>query len=179
MSHTKFNTSEFDDHQPTAGHELRFGKKLNNELHQKRKNWILISAVASIVLLFTIGFYQWNQFNTVHYTSTKIEAETNEFPLKEAENFYENSFEQQLAAIAGAYKGLESKQMIEESLLLIKELQAEYKTLEKDFKHTGDRRVATAMILNYKSRITILEKLVEQLEFVNQLKNQKDEKISA
>tara|TARA_B110000046_G_scaffold15690_1_gene15014 strand:- start:23695 stop:23904 length:210 start_codon:yes stop_codon:yes gene_type:complete len=68
--------------------------------------------------------------------------------------------------------------MIEESLQLINELQAEYKELEKEFKHTVDQRVATAMILNYKSRITILEKLVEQLEFVNQLKNQKDEEIS-
>ncbi len=68
--------------------------------------------------------------------------------------------------------------MIDESLQLINELQVEYKELEKEFKHTGDQRVATAMILNYKSRITILEKLVEQLEFVNQLKNQKDEEIS-
>ncbi|MFT6165681.1 MAG: hypothetical protein ACJAV5_001775 [Vicingaceae bacterium] len=43
----------------------------------------------------------------------------------------------------------------------------------------GDRRVATAMILNYKSRITILENLVEQLEYVNQLKTQTNEKINA
>ena len=85
----------------------------------------------------------------------------------------------QLNNIAQAYTGTESKQMIDESMLLIKTLQKEYIELEKDLRKTGDRRVATAMILNYKSRITILEKLVEQLEYVNQLKNQTDEKISA
>jgi hypothetical protein len=69
--------------------------------------------------------------------------------------------------------------MLKESLELINELQKEYKVLEQDLKNTGDQRVATAMILNYKSRIEILEKLLEQLEYVTQLKNQRDEKISA
>tara|TARA_B110000503_G_C7157385_1_gene417931 strand:+ start:979 stop:1188 length:210 start_codon:yes stop_codon:yes gene_type:complete len=69
--------------------------------------------------------------------------------------------------------------MINESMLLIEGLQKEYSELENELKKTGDRRVATAMILNYKSRITILEKLVEQLEYVNQLKTQTNEKINA
>jgi type II secretory pathway component PulJ len=84
-----------------------------------------------------------------------------------------------LDVIANAYKGAESKQIVKESLELINELQKEYKVLEQDLKNTGDQRVATAMILNYKSRIEILEKLLEQLEYVTQLKNQRDEKISA
>jgi ABC-type Fe3+/spermidine/putrescine transport system ATPase subunit len=84
-----------------------------------------------------------------------------------------------LDVIANAYKGAESKQIVKESLELINELQKEYKVLEQDLKNTDDQRVATAMILNYKSRIEILEKLLEQLEYVTQLKNQRDEKISA
>lgn len=172
------NPSDFDEAEPLAGHRLRFESRLEKEVHRKTFNWKWLAVAASIAILVSVGYFQMNQ-NSAYTPIETSEKKSEEFPLKEAENFYENSFVKQLNNIAQAYTGTESKQMIDESMLLIKTLQKEYIELEKDLKKTGDRRVATAMILNYKSRITILEKLVEQLEYVNQLKNQTDEKISA
>ena len=91
------------------------------------------------------------------------------------ENFYQNEFDRQLVAISKNYQDEESKLMIEESQTLINELEKEYKELEKEMKNTGDYRVATAMILNYKSRISILENLIEKLKYVTQLKDQNDD----
>ena len=163
MCNKKYKLSDFDELEPSRGHQLRFEERLDKELHKKKKNWTWLAAAASIILLISIGFFQWNGNETHKPIAIQNEEDNNQFPLKEAENFYENSFETQFAVIADAYKGHESKQMIEESMLLIKELQLEYKQLEKDFKTTGDQRVATAMILNYKSRISILEELLKQL----------------
>ena len=179
MNNKKYNLSDFDELEPNNGHQLRFEEKLDKEFHEKKKNWTWLAAAASIILLISIGFFQWNGNDSIEPIAVQNEEDNSEFPLKEAENFYEYSFEKQFTVIADAYKGPESKQMIEESMLLIKELQSEYKQLEKDLKTTGDQRVATAMILNYKSRISILEELLKQLEYVNHLKNQKDEKINA
>ena len=173
----KTTASNFDDLEPLAGHRLRFENRVEKELHQKRFNWKWLAAAASIAILISVGYVQWNDPDQNNTAQTDSNHE--EFPLKQAENYYENSFTLQLDLIANAYKGEESKQMLKESLELINELQKEYKVLEQDLKNTGDQRVATAMILNYKSRIEILEKLLEQLEYVTQLKNQRDEKISA
>lgn len=177
MRNKKIPTSAFDDLEPQASHRMRFENRIEKELHQQPFNWKWLAAAASIAILISVGYVQWNDLDQKNTAQTDSNHE--EFPLKQAENYYENSFTLQLDVIANAYKGAESKQMLKGSLELISDLQKEYKILEQDLKNTGDQRVATAMILNYKSRIEILEKLLEQLEYVNQHKNQRDEKISA
>tara|TARA_R110000868_G_scaffold313701_2_gene574644 strand:- start:594 stop:1133 length:540 start_codon:yes stop_codon:yes gene_type:complete len=179
MNNEKYNLTDFNEQMPNDGHQLRFEERLNRELHKKKASWPRFAVAASIILLLSIGFYQWSGNSSTPLVAEQTEEDNNEFPLKEAENYYENSFEMQYAVISDAYKGPESKQMIKESMLLIEELQSEYKDLEKQLKETGDQRVATAMILNYKSRISILEELLKQLEYVNLLLNQKDEKVNA
>lgn len=178
MNNEKFNPSDFDEAEPNLGHRARFEQRLDHEIHKKNFTWKWFAVAASASILITIGYTEISR-PEIETPSETTANNVQEFPLKEAENFYENSFSQQLNNIAKAYTGTESKEMINESVLLIKELQKEYVELENELKKTGDQRVATAMILNYKSRITILEKLVEQLEYVIQLKTQTNEKINA
>jgi hypothetical protein len=73
---------------------------------------------ASAAALITLGYSEMNR--TENYNPSEIStSNSQEFPLKEAENFYENSFSQQLNNITKAYTGTESKEKINESMLLI------------------------------------------------------------
>jgi hypothetical protein len=124
----------------------------------------------------SVWFYTENNDNGVVEIADK---ERTEIPVKEAEKYYRQSFNSQFNLIAENYQGIESRKMIEESNKLVQKLDIQYQLLVKELEETGDQRVAAAMINNYKSRIQILETLVQKLKFVTKLKNEKNENITS
>ncbi|MBL4708605.1 MAG: hypothetical protein JKY48_09235 [Flavobacteriales bacterium] len=165
----------FDDQEPENGHLLRFEKKLSqSSVHPRTLLWKVSRIAAALIILAGLSsvFYLMNE--TDQTTQTLTADQNTEFPLEEAENYYKSEFDRQFIAISNNYQDDESKRMIGDSQLLIIELEKEYKELEVELKNTGDYRVATAMILNYKSRISILENLIEKLKYVTQLKDQEN-----
>ena len=175
----KSNRMSFDEEIPPKGHEERFLNKLDKELHHKpNKKSIWLKIAASMVLIIGVSLFFFIQ-NESQISDKVADKKDNSIPLREAENYYQNSFKSQFAAMAKNYTDNESLSMISESEKLINELEKDYEELEKELKTTADQRVATAMILNYKSRISILEMLIQKLEYVTQLKNEKNEKINA
>ena len=98
-----------------------------------------------------------------------------DIPIEEAELYYKHSFENQMDLLATHSQSIEAKVLIEESQLMVDTLDMQYKQLEIQLKETGDQRVAAAMINNYKSRIKILETLIQQLKYVNHLKEENHE----
>lgn len=180
MKKIKNNTDYFDDFEPLEGHKVRFQSRLDRDLHRKQRPYSWLKVAASILVLFALSLSLYKVFPPKESETTASSEKTKEaLPLETAENYYEQSFNEQFTAIAKNYKDAESIAMIEKSEVLIQELREEYKLLEKELKLTGDKRVAAAMILNYKSRIEILEQLMKKLEYVNQMKTQKNEKINA
>ncbi len=169
-----------DEENPSNGHEARFLDKLDQELHQKPTKgiWLKIAASLIIVLGVSLVLKQLNQNDNAPVEFTQHEEES-VIPIDQAEYYYEQSFNTQFDAIAKNYTDKESLAMIKESEVLIGNLQQEYLALENELKISGDERVATAMILNYKSRIGILEKLIEKLEYVNRIKHQTNEKLNS
>jgi len=162
----------FDDELPPTGHQLRFEKKLDDAFPRKQDvHWWKIAAI--FILALGIGF-GWNFFSDTNKAASSLQQE-NEIPLNEAEQYYKRSVSMQLKSIAENYTSTESVQMIEESQELLDELALQYKELEKELKKTGNQKVAAAMINNYKSRIEILESLIEKLNYVNHLKSQEHE----
>lgn len=170
------NSLDFDDQEPENGHLLRFEKKLSHSFIQPRNLLLKVSKIAAVLVTMVglgTAFYFMNE--TKPENQPLSNEQNTSFPLEEAENFYKSEFDRQLMAISKNYQDDESKRMIEESQLMIHELEKEYKELEKELESTGDYRVATAMVLNYKSRISILENLIEKIKYVTQLKSQENE----
>lgn len=178
----KQNLNLFDDAELNIGHVNRFETKLENELGKEKKSFPLhLKIAASIVILLGIGsLFIWNEKTGDSSIKTaKTNNIENTIPIDQAEFYYQNELDRQFALIAKNFGDTTSKKMIEESILLIQELKVEYKVLEKELKNTGNYQVATAMIINYKSRITVLEQLISKLNNVHQLKNNKDENTNA
>ncbi len=169
------NIEEFDSAVPSSGHEQRFERKLNEtfSLNRKKFKWPKFAAAAVILVLLGSSLFLWpKQDNGVQKTADKVR---NEIPVKEAELYYEQTFQKQIQLIAANYTSTESREMIEECQQLIKDLEKEYQELDEVLLSTGDQRVAAAMINNYKNRIKILEKLIQELNYVNHQKIEKNE----
>lgn len=169
----------FDEETPPTGHEERFLAKLDEESSSSNKlPWLKIAAGLIVIIGLALFFSQMSE--TIDDNSGDMaKNEDSSIPMDEAEYYYKQSFTNQFNAIAKNYTDQESLAMIKESELLIGNLQEEYIELEKELETSGDERVATAMILNYKSRISILEKLIEKLEYVNRIKSQTNEKLNS
>lgn len=179
----KENRAAFDEEEPLVGHDVRFERKLEKELHQKPspfRAWLKVAA--SIIILIGIGGlynYLGKDDNSINTANSTKEKNSESIQLIEAEHYYQKQFNEQFTAITKAYQDNESRLMIQQSQTLIANLEKEYKNLNTELVQTGDYRVATAMILNYKSRISILETLIKKLEYVSLQKNKQHEKINA
>lgn len=172
MDSLRTDKHQFDDESPPSGHQLRFERKLAGAFPTKHHfQWWKIAAVFVIALGIGLG---WNFFPTAD-RKAGLQPIENQIPLNEAEYYYQKSVKMQLTSITKNYTSKESVQMIEESQELLDELALQYKELENELKKTGNQKVAAAMISNYKSRIEILESLIEKLNYVTKLKNQKHE----
>ncbi len=176
----KTNSSDFDVDEPSDLHFKKFDHLLDEEFHPKKSTpWKWVGTLAILIITIGGGLFYLNQIDDSTATAVAIEEEKKEFPLEEAEFFYSNTIDSQLKLIAQTYQDKESKAMIQKSQELIDELELEYSKLEKELSSTADLRVAEAMILNYKSRISVLEILISKLKYVNQIKNNKDENVNA
>lgn len=163
----------------SSGHEVRFENRLEDAFGEKKISFPWLKIAASLIFIIgaaSIWYYTEKTDNGVIQISDK---ERTEIPVKEAEQYYKQSFESQFDLIAANYTSTESRTMIEETNSLIQKLDLQYLLLEKELKETGDQRVAAAMINNYKSRIQILEALVNKLKFVTQLKKENNENITS
>lgn len=173
------DSADFDCFEPSDLHVKRFESLVEKELHKKpiaSFRWLGIAAVFIISIGISYLFIRPEQDLTA---TAHPMNEKNSFPLEEAEFFYSKTIESQFKIIAQSYQDDESVIMIEKSKELIKELEVEYKYLEVELSNTADLRVAEAMVLNYKSRISILETLIKQLKYVNQIKTPTNEDINA
>lgn len=161
----------FDQAMPSSGHEARFERKLEDAFGSKRTEFPWLKFAASLLVIVSVaGILYFTETNNDPGIIEIADKERKEIPIKEAEQYYKQSFQKQFDLIASTNTSVEGKMMIEESQALISQLDEQYQKLEEELKITGDQRVAAAMINNYKSRIKILETLVQKLTYVNHLK---------
>lgn len=176
------NKEIYDEIEPLDGHEERFIEKLGESTNH-RSEFSFWKIAAAAILLISIGTFFWlNQSTPKSAPVAQVKdslrdpsrAEEN-IPLEAAEFYYENSIDQQLAVLDNFYRDKDSRDLIISSKEIIKELRAEYAELEEALQETGDERIVIAMINNYKSRIKILEELIQKLQYIKQLKAEKNE----
>ena len=165
----------FDAYEPSNGHEERFDRKLNDAFGKKNKDYRWLKVAASILVVVSCCGL-WFLSQPIKDNMVEVEdLKEDDIPIEEAELYYKQSFENQMDLLATHSQSIEAKVLIEESQLMVDTLDMQYKQLEIQLKETGDQRVAAAMINNYKSRIKILETLIQQLKYVNHLKEENHE----
>ncbi|TYP98779.1 hypothetical protein C7447_10294 [Tenacibaculum adriaticum] len=158
--HTFFAESSFDTLEPHSGHEARFLRKLEHPKKGKNLSWKWMSIAASVVLF--IGFYLGSSHQKYQYDLASVSPK-----MAEAQSFFVSTINQELKEIE-KYRNLETESIIEDSLNEIEELEDNYKNLRQELKANGNERHAIqGMITNYQQRLEVLEKLLIQLELLN------------
>lgn len=169
----------FDEIELSKNHEKRFHQKLESNSKPASYTWWRVAAVLAIV--FATSAIYWNSKLNVNEAAQlekaaeEIEKPEAEIPLKDASNYYQHSVDQQFATIEEFYGDEDSKELIDETKELIKELQAQYELLEAQLEETKEDRIVIAMINNYKSRIELLEDLINKLNYIKQQKLNQNE----
>lgn len=174
---------ELDTAIPSNNHESLFLKKLQQQQENSavipisratEKPWIKwLSIAASIV--FIIGVFSY----TISYTSpTQADLASVSPELEKTQEFFTNAITKQLQTLENTTTS-DNKALIADALKALEELETNYNKLKEDLVTSGnDKRVISAMILNFQKRITLLENVLKNAQEINDLKVQYDEKQS-
>lgn len=163
------NRPEFDHKEPASGHFERFRQKIDQQNQrpagQNPMHWalkiaalVLVGALLS-VLLFTEQqqIQQKIQFKKQGISLSEISPE-----YAEVENFYQKNYQQKL----NEFNQLEcEKGQIEKTEILqeLRSLERIYKKLQKELLYSRDERIINAMIESYRTRIEMLEQVIERI----------------
>ena len=165
---------------PDPGHEDRFLLKLQKEdTPKKEKNVILrIAAVLAILLGgITIGWWFTSQNQGPVITADSPVVEENvavELPpeLAEVDAYYQAALDRKLK-VARQFKE-EAPTDIADLEKRLQDLETEYQSLKKELVNSyGNDRLINSMIRNCRMRVTVIDKITQQLEKRKALKQQK------
>ncbi len=173
-------------HMP-ANHELRFAKKLEQALPQRKsRSFPVWQIAASVVLLVSVSVIAVQSFwkaptqtKQQVVTTTENNQKTNTFTLgnvspelKKVEDYYMTNINYELSTIQ---VDDENKQLFDSYMRKLAELNDEYQRLTKELNADGpNQQNVSALVDNLQLRLQLLYQLQEKLE---ELKNQHNEKM--
>jgi len=175
------------------GHEMRFAKKLEQAFPKKEKkpSFLWLKIAATIIVFMGLGYLTYTNFNKEEIVGPELaDTEGNENAmdqeftlgdlspdLKKVEEFYTTGIEVQLASLKD---NEDNKELIEAYMKRLKELDVEYKKLNKELNEVGPTEATiTALVDNLRLRLELLFKLKNKLKELKQLENEQFEEISA
>ena len=171
-----FNNLEgsFDIETPATGHEARFLHKLENEqkvvnINKKTNYWRpFVAVAASIIIMISVFTISQNTNQTTDLASVSPEMAT-------TQDFFTNTITSELEKL-DEVKSPETQKLVDDAIFQIAVLEEQYVQLREDLSESGnDKRVIFAMITNFQNRIDILQSVIEQIENVKQLNDNKNE----
>lgn len=168
-------TGNFDTEAPADGHGLRFLQKLElaNRPIVARNNkakWLKYGAIAASITLIAglaivFSFGQFSKNDQVAQISPEV---------SQTQFYFANLLEQKVRALETSASP-ETQKIIDDTLLQLKRLEANYKTLEQDLLNGGNSKmILSAMITNFQTRIDLLKDVTEQIETIKNIKSQND-----
>jgi len=166
---------DFDFEEPTVGHQERFLEKLNQTrgvatLPRKRNWWRPLSIAASIALVCVLGLQWFNNEPTIKEQVVEISPE-----VSETEFYFASLIEEQVQ-ILKQEKSPETAKLVDDTLLKLGELEADYKVLEQELVNGGNSKMLlNAMITNFQIRIDLLKEVLANVETIKNLNPQDDE----
>jgi len=166
----------FDTEEPQGRHQERFLEKLQASQGivsiQKKKNswWRPLSIAASVAILLGIGFSVFNNSPSIDQQVAEISPEASQTQF-----YFANLIEDQVKQLESESTP-ETKKIIEDTMVQLRKLDANYKTLEQDLLNDGNSKlILSAMITNFQTRIDLLQNVLNQVENIKNLKKYTDE----
>lgn len=170
------NRSVFDSSEPDDGHFDRFEQKLAR--FNKRKSsfsvGFLLKAAAVTVLVVLSGLWVYDRFSPTSETRNGIALHQLSPEYNEVEIYYATLASQKFNEISS----LEFADSSQKKLLLeeLKQMDIVYENLKHDLKNNpSDERVINAMIQHYQTKVDIMNQILNQLQQVKAINQQKSD----
>ena len=166
---------QFDIEEPKLGHFNRFEVKLTRQTTKQSKwnpnTWKWLAIAASVALLFTLGLGNYS-------TKQGLELADVSPKMEETQSFFVSTIQQEIENI-NLKRNTNNQQIIDDAFVQLNKLEENYKKLTVELDDSNkDKRIIYAMISNFQQRIEVLQSLLQQLDELQQLKNNiNDEKI--
>ncbi|RUA07491.1 MAG: hypothetical protein DSY82_07940 [Flavobacteriia bacterium] len=162
---------DFDLREPDAGHFERFQARLKKQENKKSKviYWPWLSVAAAILIIF--GVWYGKDLNP----NKGLELADVSPKMEETQSFFMQTIQKEIKAIE-ENKNPENQKIIDDAFAQLNILEKDYKKLTLELKESSeDKRVIFAMITNFQKRIEILQNLMEKLEDIERIKEQKQQ----
>ena len=168
-SNREFFREEF---QVPSGHEERFLAKLNADPNPGKTFQVNYwKATAVLVPLLMLSAYFFLEFNPLKTRSEKVELADYSQGLGEAENYLAFVVKEKTKEI-NQLKTSENRDLINHSLNELDSLQSNYNQLLMDLKESGGNpQVIKSVVMNLQLQVEVLESVMKQLEFKQEIKN--------
>ena len=170
--------SSFDSEEPKEGHKQRFFDKLHEtngvvSIHRKKNSWLKpLSIVASVVILFSIGVGLYNNTNTATITEQVAEIAPE---VSNTQYYFASLIEEQVKQLESE-SAPETKKIIEDTMIQLKKLESDYKSLENELVNGGNSKILlSAMITNFQTRIDLLQDVLTRIETIKSLNKNNNE----
>lgn len=164
----------FDFEEPETGHENRFLRKLstskgvtsNTRDKDKKSWWKPLSIAASIAILCMLGFGIYGSLPTLDEQVAEISPE-----VSRTQFYFAGLIKEQVKALENESTP-ETRQIIDDTMLQLENLETGYARMEQDLIQGGNGKlILNAMITNFRTRIDLLQEVLEKMDTINNLKN--------
>ncbi|WP_158976323.1 hypothetical protein [Cellulophaga sp. L1A9] len=166
----------WDTEEPKNGHELRFLEKLNtiNDVKslpvKKGNSFKFLFIAASLLLVFGLGFLFVNQSYSINEQVVALSPE-----ISNTEFYFANVIEQEVKKLQNE-NSPETKKIVDDTMIQLSKLEKNYKSIERDLINGGNSKlILSAMIVNFQTRIDLLDDVLQQIEEIKNIKKNKHE----
>ena len=161
----------FDTEEPKAGHEHRFLEKLNaskglpSQEKRKKSWWKPLAVAASIALLCTLAVGLYKSAPSLDEQVAHISPEVSRTSF-----YFAGLIEEHVKALENESTP-QTRRIIDDTMLQLGKLESDYARLEQDLVNGGNSKLLlSAMITNFRTRIDLLQDVLEQIESIKHLK---------
>lgn len=154
------------------GHESRFLEKL---VDRKVKKPTFLYKIAGIAAVFVLGIsmFFWWQYNEKAIAPQQLLSEQ----TLETENYFKVLIASEVEKLAKHSNDALSKRLVEDALNELDRLEQDYQKIKDELKQNGEtKQLLHAMIINFQTRISFLENVLQQIESINNQKINQNEK---
>jgi ABC-type phosphate/phosphonate transport system permease subunit len=162
------NQNNWDFEEPNYGHEKRFLVKLRKRQPKKKFNWISFSIAASLLLFFGLFYFT--------YTNPKTTEVVFSPQVQQTHDYFSSVINSELAVLKEK-ETPQSKVLINDAMSQMNSLEQDYDNLKLEIERNGEnKQIIYAMITNMQTRISFIKSVLDQVENINKLKIETNEK---
>lgn len=159
------NRDKFDREEPFVNHKSRFEKKLSERPRFSRKNRHLFMVAASLTLLLTASvflFLKESPKSSIDSIEKGMSLSDVSPKMEEVEVYMSNKISEKITYLKTTFS--EDNQYVVDCISRIKKLEMRYGDLKAILSdNQGEEVVINSMIINYETRLELVNLLLEQL----------------